>query len=148
MSITHKYHRRIKILLISVGFPMFSGSVAKVTTTERYHDGSGQRFDWFGPSTGLELSKPCFILLQSKPVDYAAPNTKMAIENILREHSVRFLQNMQHSKLYDMYHDLDADAELQKNALIEGFILLNPWELLVLSLFKALTEPSFIPNLE
>jgi hypothetical protein len=47
-----------------------------------------------------------------------------------------------------MYHDLDADAELQKNALIEGFILLNPWELLVLSLFKALTEPSFIPNLE
>ncbi len=72
----------------------------------------------------------------------------MAIENILPEHSVRFLQNRQHNKLSEMYHDLDADAELQKNALIEGFILLNPWELLVLSLFKALTEPSFIPNLE
>jgi hypothetical protein len=47
-----------------------------------------------------------------------------------------------------MYHDLDADAEFQKNALMEGFILLNPWELLVLTLFKALTESSFIPSLE
>ena len=108
----------------------------------------GQRFDRFGPSNGLELSKPCFILLQSKPVDYAAPKHKNGYRKHLPEHSVRFLQNRQNSKLSEMYHDLDADAELQKNALIEGFILLNPWELLVLSLFKALTEPSFIPNLE
>jgi hypothetical protein len=46
-----------------------------------------------------------------------------------------------------MYHDLEADSEVQKQALIEGTIVLSPFELLVMTLFRALTDPSFVPDL-
>jgi len=46
-----------------------------------------------------------------------------------------------------MYHDLEADSDMQKAALLEGSIILSPWELLIMTLFKALTEPSFVPDL-
>lgn len=47
-----------------------------------------------------------------------------------------------------MYHDLSADSEEQKNALTNGEVILNPWELLIMTLFKALQESSYIPHLE
>jgi hypothetical protein len=47
-----------------------------------------------------------------------------------------------------MYHDLAADAIEQKNALLNEEILLSPWELLVMTLFKTLQESSFVPHLE
>lgn len=70
------------------------------------------------------------------------------MHTILPAHSIAFLEAGQPRNLAQLYHDLEADAEMQKAALLEGKILLSPWELLILTLFKALTECSFVPDLQ
>lgn len=39
------------------------------------------------------------------------------VESILPPHAIDFLQTRQHERLADMYHDLEADSDLQKEAL-------------------------------
>jgi len=52
------------------------------------------------------------------------------------------LQSGHHERLSVVYHNLEADADMQTEALKNDKILLKPWELLVFSLFKALSDSS------
>jgi hypothetical protein len=61
---------------------------------------------------------------------------------MLPKHTIEKIKNKNLSNLSDLYNCLDADVTMQKEALESYKILLSPWELLCMTMFKTLTTRS------
>lgn len=67
--------------------------------------------------------------------------------DVLPTSSISLIQNEQFGSLRGIYHNLDAPSEDQKRAFQEGKIILSSWEMLCMTLFKAvITESSYSAN--
>ena len=62
------------------------------------------------------------------------------ITEILPDHTVHQIATRKLEQLSPIYHDLDAKAEKQKQALATEHIILSSWELTVFTLFRSLTS--------
>ena len=66
----------------------------------------------------------------------------LLLQEALPQSSVDLILNRDYESLRALYHNLSAPIEDQKRAFEEGKILLSPWELLCLTLFKAVITVS------
>lgn len=64
----------------------------------------------------------------------------MGVAEILPAHTVKLIVTRQFKHLGPIYHDLDADADQQKQALLNEKIMLSSYELILFVLFKSLTS--------
>ena len=67
---------------------------------------------------------------------------ELPIESVLPPHTCDLIRTNRLSELGPVYHNLDAETELQRQAILNQHILLSPWELTLFLLFKSLSRPS------
>ena len=94
----------------------------------------------------LDITRPSLVSLSIQKDEQKSRFYRVKIEELLPEHSIKFIKAGKLDKLSAIYHQLQANATEQKRAMNDCFILLSPWELLIFKMFNALAGPQSMTN--